>query len=468
MKRACLKTLVTIVSVLLLPSLASAETFNDWLNGQVLELAKATRDKTNSETKQAETPSANENSTSLVDQSSAADLISVAANQAGLSIGDEAADSTSASATIFSLYAAFRGVDPLEPNFYNKHANLRRVSLNMGFDEEGEGDDKTTTRLYGFKWKILDYRQPTQTEIGSLSTAINDAGFSRGLMEAKIRAYLFTKVASMRKIIENEYRSFLSNPAARTGIACKPEEIDEAQRDSVVARLLTRRFDEQGRPTEWTECELGYRSKWVEGPAGASFDFSDFTAHDLAGIQEVIKAELGSFEALTEMTDRLLKRVRTAPQFSLAASYKDLPEGGHSYLGEAIYDHGLADRWTLTLNGTFERTRSEATQEDPAIAALEENDKDSWKIAGQLRYKLTAETLTRKSAYLDLAGERSKKDDEETIYKIQAKTAIPLTGGITIPFSVTYASSADLIEEDDVRGQVGFSIDISKLVESLR
>lgn len=471
----CLFVLLALVSV---P--ASGESLNDWLNARIQEQVVAALDKTNGATKQTGTLSASENPTSLVDQSSAADLFSLALNQAGLSIGDEAADSASASATIYALYAAFRGADPLQPAFYNQHARLRRISLSVGIDEaeedggenegedgeeqEGEGDGTASARLYGLKWLVYDRRQPTASEIETLRTDINNAGFARGDVGIAVRAYLFTRPA-MQQIVRQEFLALLQRESGGPDKGClaKEEDPDEGLGDK-IERLLSRQFNAKGRRIEeWSRCENEYWPEWVNAHAGTTFDPSQLSEADLDAIEQIIAANLDPLAALSQQTQAILDRVHRAPQLSFLATYKDLPGSSRVYLGEAIYDYGLADRLTLTLNAGYESTDA---GEDGNGNDVEDPD-DSWKLAGQFRYQLTPETLTRKASYFDVASE-AKRIEDETTYKIQAKTTFPWIAGITIPLSLTYASDAELIDEDEIRGQLGFSIDLSKLVESLR
>jgi hypothetical protein len=44
---------------------------------------------------------------------------------------------------------------------------------------------------------------------------------------------------------------------------------------------------------------------------------------------------------------------------------------------------------------------------------------------------------------------------------------IPGLSGFTLPFSITLANRTELIEEREIRGQVGFTLDISKLAKAV-
>jgi hypothetical protein len=455
----CISSWVLLLALGFHPGLC--ESFNDWLNRRIQEQVVADLDKTNGATKQTETPSASENSSSLVDQSSAADLFSAALNQSGLSVGGKStADSGSATATMYALYAAFRGADPLNPSFYNKKESqtLRRFSLTLGVDQEGEGEEEKTTKLYGLKGLIYDRRHLTPEERKDLDQAVVDAAFARGDIGNGVRAYLFTR-PSMREVIRQEYQAFLDKEDNQAKHGCLEKEDPEEPLIDKVERLLSRQFDAKGIAIgRLTKCEKKYFSdEWEANHAGGSFDSSVLSDEDLGAIDNIIRDNLPSLEALPQKSHLIVDRVRKAPQLAFVVTYKELPSSDRAYIGEATYDYGLLDRLTLTANAAYQWTEQDGS----------DNRKHSWKVASQLRYQLTSATLTRKAMYFDFAGEASR-DEMETTYKLQLKTSVPVMAGIAIPVSLTYASNSKLIQEDEIRGQLGFSIDVSKLVESLR
>jgi hypothetical protein len=92
--------------------------------------------------------------------------------------------------------------------------------------------------------------------------------------------------------------------------------------------------------------------------------------------------------------------------------------------------------------------------------------------------------LQRMTSLADLATRRGRdpmtvslagigewsSDDRPMIGRLQVKFTLPLPGvvaGLTVPISVTFANRTELIDEHEVRGQVGFTIDLSKIQKSL-
>jgi hypothetical protein len=55
------------------------------------------------------------------------------------------------------------------------------------------------------------------------------------------------------------------------------------------------------------------------------------------------------------------------------------------------------------------------------------------------------------------------EEGEEMVHLVQAKASIPISTGLALPLSLTYASRAVLVDEDHVRGNFGLSLDLDKL-----
>src|SRR5207253_3109308 len=98
---------------------APQEDFNNWLDNRINERIKAVAQAKidqRSNVNQTEAPAITDNSTSLVDQSSASDLIGVALNLSGLTGGSNTSDkdknSAAVTATAYSLYSALRRQEP--------------------------------------------------------------------------------------------------------------------------------------------------------------------------------------------------------------------------------------------------------------------------------------------------------------------------------------------------------------------
>jgi hypothetical protein len=93
--------------------------------------------------------------------------------------------------------------------------------------------------------------------------------------------------------------------------------------------------------------------------------------------------------------------------------------------------------------------------------------------AGELQAQLGSSGLLASRAAstmrLALGGMAEWQSTKPGIYKAQAKLTMPIPGlsGFTLPFSITLANRTELIEEREIRGQVGFTLDISKLAKAV-
>jgi hypothetical protein len=189
------------------------------VNARVVELVKAKTDQ-NSNTKQAETPSSSSNSSSLVDQSSASDLFGVGLNLAGLSGNSNSTDnqpnSVSVTTSAYALYAAFKGVDPLNPDFYNTHRDWRRFSVTLGYDEEKlSSGDTQKAKLFGIKYLVINHRDPNRKEFqeairSELLTALGNSTISFADVINKVKTFIFTNDAVVSTHMKGAFAEFLN------------------------------------------------------------------------------------------------------------------------------------------------------------------------------------------------------------------------------------------------------------------
>src|SRR5216684_8088294 len=136
--------------------------FSEWLNQLVqaaLDKAKVLENGKGS-SRQKETPSGDDRSVSLVDQSSSTDFLSTAvqlvpvSNISGLAAGQQTGSMADASrqgsgsgsvtVTGYSLLAALSKRSLTDPTFYKEHTNARRVSFTLGTAASDVATDGTS------------------------------------------------------------------------------------------------------------------------------------------------------------------------------------------------------------------------------------------------------------------------------------------------------------------------------------
>src|SRR5262245_47290121 len=133
----------------------------DWLNCTIQDRAKVAVN-VRSNSNQDEAPNVSANTSSLVDTSSASDLVGIALNLSGLSGSTQSKDSsdtTSTSATVstYALYSAVTGEDPLDPGRYCREASkvTRSLTWTLGYDDqstEPNGSKSSGPIIAGAKW----------------------------------------------------------------------------------------------------------------------------------------------------------------------------------------------------------------------------------------------------------------------------------------------------------------------------
>ena len=80
---------------------------------------------------------------------------------------------------------------------------------------------------------------------------------------------------------------------------------------------------------------------------------------------------------------------------------------------------------------------------------------------------MMTDSMPMAMAGADSAGTVMYLDEDSTIAVAQLKLTIPVKdAGVKIPISITYANRTNLIEENEIRGSIGFSLDLDALFGS--
>jgi hypothetical protein len=66
-----------------------------------------------------------------------------------------------------------------------------------------------------------------------------------------------------------------------------------------------------------------------------------------------------------------------------------------------------------------------------------------------------------------LLENRHQPDKKADLAVVQVKFEIPVFSGVTFPLSVSYATASELLKEDHVHANFGFSFDTDKLYQLL-
>ena len=440
--------------------------FNTWLNARIESRVKAVsqaRIDQRSNVNQIETPAIADNSSSLVDQSSASDLIGVGLNLAGLTTGtnnDKDKNSAAVTATAYSLYSMFRGEQPLDPSFYNKHRDWRRLSFTLGFEKDqkdAQGQPIEEATIAGAKYLIVAGRDAAKhrDQLNTVYEYLKAAAVNFAQLNREIRnALLFGDPSLRNKLrISEEVRAFVQQQLSSGSLT--------AARVNQFQDLLAEPVESWFDPAKTDFAHLAVRD-FVQNkyfaPSGFPLLKRALDDDALKEIDQMIDARLDAFTGLNNASRRAIEQIRKAPQFSLAVQAKLRKQDADEYKGLAIFEYGLHDRVNLTLNGSYLYRNSRLIGADTRRA----------QFAGQLQFQMTPEKSLagRSPLYFFLASEGDWGSGIDSIFKAQGKVKIPIIEGIDFPISLTYANRTELIKEGDVRGQFGFTFDTAKLLRA--
>jgi len=446
---------------------AQDQNLNDWLNARINGKVQAQIDQ-RSNAKQTEAPSQSSNSTSLVDQTSASDLVSMALSLAGMSgnsTDNTSPKSLSVTASTYSLYALFKQQDPLDAKFYNDNARWRRLSLTLGYDnDQTQSGNSGHATVAGAKFLIVNNRDLSSCgnhSIGSIKStgrcknqqklfdSLKIASSSFGQIELQVQLYLMKRDDLAAAFTTPEWKAFLESKKGG------PDDgtVNQLETDSVKDLFGSDR-------SKWIKLEKMF---FVEF-ANKHFDAAGFPAilsligkDGIAQIDSIISGHSQAFLDLTDSGTQALEEIRTAPQFSVAFTSTTRPgTGANEYVAETIFDYGVLKRINLSLNNTF-------TYKDAKTLG---GTSSGSKFVGDLQFQLTKEKrlMGRDPVTFDLGGEGDWMTKTSPTYQGQLKVKIPIVDGIDLPLSITFANRTDLIKERDIIGKFGFTFDTTKLL----
>jgi hypothetical protein len=282
---------------------AQCETMGDWstwVNCKIKDrmVARAARDATiRNPSKDAASPSIDANSTSLVDQTSAPDLLGLASNLAALN-SKKAGERTNAftvSTSAYALYAAANREDPLNPSFYMKGRNWRRLSFTLG-REIPEGSDAVhpeAATVIGTKLLILAGRD--------LATLKNAEAIEKAIQPITAAAIASLAIAeSLEHLL---------------GITDDQMNKRDAEFQNVIRTLTTDKN---------------------------------------AAINELVDTQLAPLALEREALEALVKETRGRPQWSINFQSKNRDKDGvDEYRLETAFDFGLRPRVNFTIDAGF-------------------------------------------------------------------------------------------------------------------
>ena len=435
-----LHVLVTAI-LLCFPALSLAESepgLNGWVDKQIeLILNQQTVGQNGlGSDKQRESPSADSRSTSLVDQSSATDFFSVAANVIPVTPGlsqfvsatgsttgtNGAAGSTTATASLFALLAALNKVSPTDPKFYAEHVFSRRFSFTVGTAASSLATDNTDTpaTVYGAKVLLINSRE------------------------------LYTKanLAKLREVQEANAN------AAKASVALKSQ-----IQNLIFAALNPTSIDEAGKPSDPIKFRDFLKDHLVSD-AEFQATLGNLSNGTKKRIQTLIENSIAAFSQERAVLQEKYDEISKAQQLSISytADIRD-PKGNNDHRVELIFDYGLSPRinWTVNASGDYTDRKSAPDSKGGRVATC---------FKGNLTEPDSA--WGKNPITLTFSGEGKWQTSQKPQYTFEAKLTIPLVPGVELPLAYRYANRIAQINQTDSEARLGLSVDISRLAHGFK
>lgn len=409
--RPALVALWTLFLTSPLQGQAPDQGFEEWLNATI-DAIVATRLEQTSSSKQVEAPSALGSSTSLVDNASVSDLVGLALTPPTLPrgrTGDAEATSQAFTLSPYAIISALTGQDPDDPYYYQEKTAWRLLGITLGTEDvDDPSGPNDRALLVGVKLKVWD-RRSAEPDPSVLQELRNNTLPRAGAAFGRISGAIQDELAALSGVGDD-----LSAIVAFTAPLNDPAEFAQVM--------------------------------------GALSDA------ERANLVSIVEAEIEPFLALDQAAEELVANLRGEPQLALAFSGRASRTGRDSYRVGVALDRDLAPGLAWTLNGSLEIKE--------AMGAFDEGYGATF--ATQLSFALADESLTEaRGARLTLAAEGSFMQDADSQARLQAKLVLPLTAGLEFPISVTWANRTDLIDEEDVSGHIGITMDTASLLRAL-
>jgi hypothetical protein len=396
---------------------SQATDLDEFLNRRIRENIEARVDQTDP-TKQTGPPAAAGNSTSLVERSSAPDLLGFGLDFLNLS-DQSSADKKSATPktltfSAYSLKSLLSSQDALDPEIYRRDAKWRSVSFTVGYD----APENTNARdpVVGIKWLFINGRDLStsrnQTQIQAVRDRLKTAGMDYSALRGEVRKYIFDSL---------EKRNAL--PAGVTTLTQFNMAVVNAGTFSQIIASLT--DDEKNE------------------------------------VDQKILSKLNAFRQLDVTTKNAVQKIRSRSQLALAFNTIQRRSGRpDEYSGIVTFDKGMGNN-SISVNGSFIITKTPLGK-----------DSRGGRFAAAIHIPLQAPKVLGYTdpLLLSIEANGTGMTGAPPMFVAQAKLTIPITflPGMEIPISVSVANRTEFVKEKDVKGKFGLTFDVSKAWKAFR
>jgi hypothetical protein len=423
---------IVVVALALDGSLSLAfgqDTFDEWMRQRVASLARLNLAAEQMDTDKDVEPPSLARGSSLVDETDAPDLIGLAMSFYNATSNNDDKAPVTMTVSAWTLRNAVTHDDPLDPAVYATGGNWRRWSFTVGreLDEGVTG----SARVFGAKFLVLNGRDVSSSthrqRLAELNALLPRVARQQADISAQVEDYLFA---------------------------------------TLQARLKLKTKDDVSRKAEFLNDHLGDEN--------FKNTVALLTEEELGNVDAILLQRMAADAQLRTAVAAAVAAIRGAPQLAVTYQARLLPNGGaNEHRWQAVFDYGPTDTLKLSVNGSFDVRRLRAMDDEPSGRLAVE-------FAGIVGPRMNAEARAaeilrlrpvRNKSSLTLSGsyEAEWRQDRSMTQQLQTKLTVPIPGlkGLALPISFTYANNPDLIDEHDVRGQVGFTLDFSQLRRAL-
>jgi|ERR1035437_5613831 hypothetical protein len=424
---------------------AHAQGFEGWFDKQIADIVNKQASQTatqqvgqngKSSDRQRQSPSADSRSTSLVDQSSATDFVSIAASllpvpssvtgatsaaasAAGTTTGgsSSAAGSGTATTSLYAILAGLNGTSPIDPQFYKNHVDARRISFTAGTAASTVATDNTDkpATVLGTKFLFVNHR-----ELYTKANLVRIADVQKHLSDATTEAALHLK----QRIHELMYQDLHPTPG-------RPSPAD-------LGKFIIGELNE----TEFPKTLAKLKSATLEQ------------------ITDLLTSDIAVFTALDKTIKNTYDQIQKGTQVSLSYTANVRKDIGNNYhRAEFIVDYGVSSRINWTFNASADYTDRKAA-------------KDS--RGGRVATDFTGDLTKSNSAWgrlpmrLSFSGEAKWLTSQKPQYTVQAQLTIPVSQGVDLPIVYRYANREAQLNRTNSEVRLGFSVDVSRLAQALK
>jgi len=459
--------------------------------------------------KQKDSPSADSRSTSLVDQSSATDFISVAASLIPVapSLSNSGAGSTSGStqsgtgtgtvtSSLYALMAALNKKSPTDPAFYKDHVNTRRISFTIGTAASTQATDNTTTpaTVYGSKVLLINSRELYTSQnlrrIRILQEQLSSETVTAAQLTTQIEQAMCIALHPDCAADHGLQQVMLSSPGS--GYKAGDTLTVSGGTGGTVTVLAV---DGNGAIKSIVVSSTGSKYSLADNlsttggsGAGATLNvnslapidagvFRKFQAAQLSSdnvaatvkalppdtqkqVQALVEGSIHPFSALRTALNDTYDEISKGMQMSISGTANiRTGQGNNGYRAEFISDYGLSTNINWTINGSFDYTDRKAAK-----------DSRGGRLATSFQGNLTNPAGGWSKAPLTLAfsGEGDWLSSQKPQYSFDAKLSVPIAPGFDLPIEYRYANRAAQINQHDSQVRLGLTVDISRVAQALK